>query len=61
MKFLVPLHVVFVDHVVIVRVPSLALAVIVLPVAALVFGLIIVIVGAVTSIVTDQAVVSNHV
>jgi len=48
-KFLVPLHVVLVDHVVIVNVQSLALAVIVLDCAGLVFGLSIVIVGAVTS------------
>ena len=46
---LVPLHVVLVDHVVIVNVPSLALAVIVFDCAGLVFGLFMVIVGAVAS------------
>ena len=45
MKFLLPSHVALVDHVVIVRVQSPWIAVIVLPVAGLVFGFVIVIVG----------------
>ena len=49
-KFLLALHVVLVAHVVMLKVPSLALAVIVLLVAAEVFGCVIVIVGGVVSI-----------
>ena len=60
MKFLVPLHVELVDHVVIVNVPSLALAVIVLPVAGLVLGLIIVIVGTKASITISLLYHNDH-
>jgi len=51
MNVLVALQVVLVDHVVIVKVQSLVLAVIVLDCAGLVFGCVIVIVGARVSIV----------
>ena len=50
MNDLLALHVVLVDPAVIVNVPSLVLAVMVLLVAGLVFGWVIVIVGAVVSI-----------
>ena len=49
MKFLVPLHVASVDHVVIVNTHVSVVAVIVLPVAGLVFGFVIVMTGAVPS------------
>lgn len=48
-KFLLTSQVVLVDHVVIVNIPSPPVAVIILPVAANVFGLVMVIVGAVLS------------